>query len=464
MANFNEYEAYEKKKFLLNARYRYVSHIQEGSFGKVTLAIDVTTGEEVAMKAMYKTDEHNKRMAQREVKILTMLGHSNEHICQLVDHFETSDFIIMILEYCSNGDLYDLTHSSKCALPINVWTIAKEISDAMKYAHSLGVYHRDIKPENILFNKNGKAKLCDWGLSTTVRKNSEFNVGTEKYMAPECFIQREGLKYYDCVYSDYWSFGVTMLTAVFMTSPFKTIGNPPSIKADFNFKNFVNFGNSLILYDIYPTMSVNCYRTFMNLLKVGSDDDSLSDFVSRNRTRDLDAFMNDLQLSIKYGLTIDDELEVEDMYSVTEDRPSEVFEMEKEYLTSSHTNVESLRSSDIYELDADGEKELALGDVKSIEIPGKPKNEEFDSGLPSLIESSLASSTSKSWCDLDDDITDQRVSELLSQLSLQNSVGRCKAEKMNVSFSSKDVSVERDCCVFTNEWQLLSSANSEVKW
>ena len=48
------YTLYEQGKLLLNEKYKYVSPIQEGSFGKVTLAIDVETNTKYAMKAMYK--------------------------------------------------------------------------------------------------------------------------------------------------------------------------------------------------------------------------------------------------------------------------------------------------------------------------------------------------------------------------------------------------------------------------
>ena len=52
---FNEYGAYEKKQYLLKDKYKFITPIQEGAFGKVTLAVNVQTKEKVAMKAMYKS-------------------------------------------------------------------------------------------------------------------------------------------------------------------------------------------------------------------------------------------------------------------------------------------------------------------------------------------------------------------------------------------------------------------------
>ncbi|CUM66820.1 uncharacterized protein PRCAT00004504001 [Priceomyces carsonii] len=385
----NEYAAYEKGQFLLNKRYKHISKLQEGSFGRVTLAIDTETNDKVAVKAMYKSNA--KEIARHEIKMLSKLGKGGENICQLLDSFETVDFVILILEYCHNGDLYDLIHSSVNISALDIWNIAKELSNALNYAHSQGVYHRDIKPENVLFNGSGRVKLCDWGLSTTKRFNQEFNVGTDKYMAPECFVKRQDFTSYDAKMADLWSLGITVLTAVFGTSPFKRLGESKSVESDYNFKTFVHYNNPQILYDIYPMMNQNCYNIFMNLLKTGGVESDTENYNRAINSRSLDKFISDLQDNWKYGLTIDEEYEFEDDNEVSEN----VFDMDHDSLDEC---VESLSDSEDFEAENDNCEMEHRYESSYVNIPVK----EARAAVPSLVESSTLSSTSKSWCDLDD--------------------------------------------------------------
>ncbi|CAK7892327.1 hypothetical protein CAAN1_01S09538 [[Candida] anglica] len=405
----SEFTAYEKKSYLLDGKYQYISPIQEGSFGKVTLAYNTETRTEVAMKMMYKNLPETKRMAHHEIKILSKLGSSNDNICKLLDHFETSEYIVLVLEYCSNGDLYDLTHSGLSISGVDIWHIAKELANGVKYAHSLGIYHRDIKPENVLFNAYGRVKLCDWGLATTTRQSSHFDVGTEKYMAPECFKRSKSSKY-DTKYADYWSLGITLLTAVFGTSPFKPLGENKSLESDYNFKNFALYGKSEVLYDIYPTMNKNCFMIFMNLLKVGGIDFDEIDNMTKIRSRDLNKFLSDLESNWKFGLTIDEEYELEEIDSL--DFPhsvetSDLFDMDHDDLSSNDTDAkqDSLvdpASYDSEESELDDLSNYSFDNSISIPTTGHKTpttRQNYPNSIPSLIESS----SGKSWCDLDDE-------------------------------------------------------------
>lgn len=443
-AKFNEYAAYAKGQYLLNDKYRHLSLLQDGSFGKVTLAVNVENNTKVAVKAMYKSN--SIRIARHEIEILRKLGNGNEHICQLVDSFETSDFVILILEYCANGDLYDLIHSSANLSAVDIWNIAKELYGALKYAHNLGVYHRDIKPENVLFDAFGRVKLCDWGLSTTVRINNEFNVGTEKYMAPECFISKEGFTEYDSQYADYWSYGITLLTTVFGTSPFKPVGESKSLELDYNFKNFVLLNKSEILYDFYPTMNENCFKIFMNLLKVGGLDSTLSEFKATIKKRDLDKFIFDLEDCWRFGLTIDEEYELEE----TSDIKDDVFDVDYDDLGLTST-VSSKEETFDSENEGDYEDDFSTYDnLKNIPItPSTNKITANDYKVPSLVECSIETTASKSWCDLDDE---DDFDLLLSQLSLSH-------QKNNLM---KNHPLKNNSSITIVEREIIDNANTMV--
>lgn len=87
--------------------------------------------------------------------------------------------------------------------------IVYQLACALKYLHSAGVLHRDLKPSNILLNTNCQIKLCDFGLSCTLKSSCFINplltefIATRWYRSPEVIL---GSKSYTTK-SDMWSLG-----------------------------------------------------------------------------------------------------------------------------------------------------------------------------------------------------------------------------------------------------------------
>lgn len=446
-----EYAAYENGRLHWNNRYQYLAPIQKGSFGCVTLALDLETNTKVAIKAMHRRKEVEP-MARHELKVLQKLGRGNANICQLLDSFETAEFVVLVLEYCSAGDLHDVIHSNNGSpRAVDVWNLAREMDSGLTYAHSLGIYHRDLKPENILFTEQGTAKICDWGLATFTRHSTVFNVGTERYMAPECFLHTpfdqgsdEVVSSYDCKYADYWSFGITLLTAVFGTSPFKPIvatttssgsadpfklkkkGPRKSLESDSNFKKFVFYNKPEILYDIYPSMNSNCFTIFMNLLKIGGADDGLSNYIKKIQLRDMKKFISELEANWKYGLTVWEEEEFgaeSDDDSVSfknQTHHDSVFDMDDFEQSKAKSNSSSsvpepsiLKEKDTEGVDSSSEHEIesysGFDVAKHVNVSSLP--------VPSLLESSFQP---KSWYDLEDDLDDVEFNKIFNSLSFRS--------------------------------------------
>lgn len=284
-----DYDAYDKGA-LLHDRYQKVADISEGSYGLVTVAKDTHEDNKlVAVKFIYPLDykSETKTMelsgratsspaklrsstsldllatkskiqrkkaanlqalydeAEKEIKIHTILGtHSN--ITTLYDHFDSC----LVLEYCSRGDLYEAIQNGKGPTTSrDIKDVFYQILTALDYCHSREVFHRDLKPENILISEDWTIKLCDWGLATTTRtitNKNEFDIGSERYMAPELFDQE--LEYYDASKIDLWSIGIILLTLVFHKNPFQV--------ANYSDKRFQQFtANREVLFDIFSTMS-----------------------------------------------------------------------------------------------------------------------------------------------------------------------------------------------------------------
>lgn len=476
----SEYEEYEKNQFLLNRRYRYVRQIQKGSFGSVTLAVDVVANTHVAMKAMYKAKDVAP-MARNEINILKKLGRDNDHICQLLDQFETSEYIILVLEYCANGDLYDMIHANVNSGPraVDVWKLAKELHNGLLYAHNLGIFHRDLKPENILFTDSGRVKICDWGLATYSRYSTNFNVGTEKYMAPECFINSPPsssfvVDSYDCKYADYWSLGITLLTAVFGTAPFKPVrvnkesgsvddfkrknkSVKKSLESDSNFKNFVMYNMPEVLYDIYPYMNKNCFNIFMNLLKVGGIEDDIESYNKKIRERSLDKFIEDLENNWKFGLTVWEEEEFyeqewDDEQSNAAQGPTHhdsVFDMD-DFSNSSkgidHHDDECSEQGDTHPEQEKQEDGLGIKQSGSRETTAEHQG----IPVPSLVESSYHP---KSWYDLEDELDDAEFSKFFNTLSFKSVPATPLSQPAGKASERHDIRiVEKELLMGSSSW------------
>lgn len=125
--------------------------------------------------------------------------------------------------------LYKKLKTDKQRIPENIMArIAKSVVEALNYLKAeLGVIHRDVKPSNILINRQGKVKICDFGISghlvDSIAKTKD--AGCRPYMAPER-INPEGTdKGYD-IKSDVWSLGITLMELAQGEFPYAKWENP----------------------------------------------------------------------------------------------------------------------------------------------------------------------------------------------------------------------------------------------
>lgn len=268
-SSFDNYLQYQRGSNLLNDRYSFIENLQTGSFGKVTAARDVQTNQKVAIKALKKSVQGVALMANHEVAMMRTLGY-HKNITQLVDFFETKKYYIMVLEYADCGDLYDAIHNkTNIGLSLQNNHVAfisflTQLMEVINYSHSKGIYHRDIKPENILLTSDGTIKLCDWGLATKYTKSTDFNVGTEKYMAPEALVKTKDLDYYHSDKVDAYSLGITLLFTLFNKCPFrKALANDP------NYSNFLK--SKYFIYDFFPSINSTAFTGIVDMLMISRD-------------------------------------------------------------------------------------------------------------------------------------------------------------------------------------------------
>ena len=197
--------------------------IGNGSFGKVSLVRHNKTGSEYAIKQISKLDKNNqegKTYFRREIEIMYKIHQSN--IVRLFNHFEDNEYCYFVMEYIENGNLFDQPSwkNNHCFTSFDVAKIIKDVICAVYYLHHMEppIIHRDIKPENVLIDKNGVAKLTDFGWSNYVdsKEIRRTYCGTPVYLAPE-MIKEIG---HD-EHLDIWCIGVLLFELLTGNVPFK---------------------------------------------------------------------------------------------------------------------------------------------------------------------------------------------------------------------------------------------------
>ena len=196
------------------------------------------------------------RETNHEVAMLKKVD-SCPNITKLIDNFDT----FMVLEYASRGDLHDAIQQGMAPVATaDVIDVFNQLINAVEYCHKNGVYHRDIKPENILITQNWTIKLTDFGLATDQLICTDFDVGSERYMAPE-LLEHSDIDSYAADKVDIWSLGIVLLNIVFGKSPFRSACSKD--------KMFLYFAaNRDTLFDIFPFMSYDLFTIMINSLTI----------------------------------------------------------------------------------------------------------------------------------------------------------------------------------------------------
>eukprot|EP00026_Physarum_polycephalum_P013127 Phypoly_transcript_13499.p1 GENE.Phypoly_transcript_13499~~Phypoly_transcript_13499.p1 ORF type:complete len:187 (+),score=17.56 Phypoly_transcript_13499:35-595(+) len=147
-------------------KYQVGDSIGHGAFGKVYRALNVETGDFIAIKQIEKAVIQAEHLpgVLRECELLRTLNHPN--IVTFIDSHETDEYLFYVMEYVEGGSISKLV---KKFGPFPESLLAHYISQVLKglqYLHSQGVIHRDIKGENVLVTKQGTVKLVDFGSCT----------------------------------------------------------------------------------------------------------------------------------------------------------------------------------------------------------------------------------------------------------------------------------------------------------
>ena len=172
-------------------RYRLERELGRGGMATVFLARDLRHERSVALKVLHPelATSLGPDRFQQEIRLAARLQHP--HILTVHDSGETSGQLWYTMPYVEGESLRDRLRRER-QLPVeDALLIARQVADALDYAHSQGIVHRDIKPENILLSR-GHALVADFGVARALQgaggqqlTGTGMSVGTPAYMSPE---------------------------------------------------------------------------------------------------------------------------------------------------------------------------------------------------------------------------------------------------------------------------------------
>ena len=202
-------------------RYQIIEELGRGGMGKVYKAQDTEIKEKIALKLIKPEISSDKKTIERfqnELKLARKISHRN--VCRM-HHLEKSEgnyFITM--EYVDGENLKGTIRMMGQLSSGQAVSIAKQVCEGLSEAHRIGVVHRDLKPSNIMIDKDGNAKIMDFGIARSLTGKRITGVGvmigTPEYMSPEQVESKEIDQR-----SDIYSLGVILYEMVTGRIPFE---------------------------------------------------------------------------------------------------------------------------------------------------------------------------------------------------------------------------------------------------
>jgi Tol biopolymer transport system component len=200
--------------------YEIIELLGVGGMGEVYRARDASLpSRQVAIKVIPETFSSDpERVARFELEAQVLASLSHPHIGAIHHVVESNGSRLLILELVEGVTLANRLMEGPIALP-EALAYAKQIAEALDYAHDKGIVHRDLKPANIKITPDDQIKVLDFGIAkvrddpgTNLKDSPTVSVtaparlmGTAAYMSPEQATGKEADRR-----SDIWAFGCVL--------------------------------------------------------------------------------------------------------------------------------------------------------------------------------------------------------------------------------------------------------------
>jgi hypothetical protein len=213
-------------------RYPLIRLLGSGGMGDVHLTRHPVTGVELAVKRLKPHLLADRESVRRFVAEARHMFHMNHpRILRVLDVDDPPSGPFYTMPYLAAGSLGSLLKTGEPADQALTLRVARDVAEALAYAHGKGIIHRDLKPANVLMDADGHACLSDFGLVRDIRTNDSVQdnaetlyEGTAPYMSPA--VARGEVEDTRC---DIYSFGAVlyqMLTGA-VPYPYQSVQNLP---------------------------------------------------------------------------------------------------------------------------------------------------------------------------------------------------------------------------------------------
>ncbi len=202
-------------------RYQIIEELGRGGMGRVYKVYDTEVREKLALKLLNPetaSDEQTIDRFRNELKLARTISHRN--ICRMHDLGREEGAYYITMEYVPGEDLKGLIHRIG-GLPIGkAVSVAIQVCEGLAEAHRVGVVHRDLKPQNIMIDRDGNARIMDFGIARSIKAKgitgANMMIGTPEYMSPEQVDGQEADRR-----SDIYSLGIVLFELVTGRLPFE---------------------------------------------------------------------------------------------------------------------------------------------------------------------------------------------------------------------------------------------------
>jgi serine/threonine protein kinase/tetratricopeptide (TPR) repeat protein len=171
-------------------RYRILDELGHGGMGRVYKALDREINEPVALKVLAPHLGADGTMIDRfrnELRLARRISHKN--VCRIFDLGHCEEIFFITMEFVPGEDLKRIIQMMGPLAPGRTVAVAGQICDGLVEAHRLGIVHRDLKSANIMIDREGSARIMDFGIARAIEARGLTErgtlVGTPEYMAPE---------------------------------------------------------------------------------------------------------------------------------------------------------------------------------------------------------------------------------------------------------------------------------------
>ncbi|NLO28035.1 MAG: serine/threonine protein kinase [Actinobacteria bacterium] len=210
---------------LLKNRYQLGRVLGRGGMCIVYQAWDTRLQRNVAVKRLeppLSEDPRTRARFDREGRALAQLSHPN--LVTLIDRGSSDNEDYLVFEYVEGRSLKEVIREGLLGVG-DFGRITGQVAEGLAAAHAAGIIHRDVKPQNILIDRDGHAKVTDFGIATgpdwTRVTRAGSVIGSARYMSPEQ-IRSKPVD----ARSDIYSLGVVMYEMLTGSPPFDGTNMP----------------------------------------------------------------------------------------------------------------------------------------------------------------------------------------------------------------------------------------------